>query len=405
MEYNIEQLAVLLLIAGLVAMLARRFHFPYTIGLLFAGICLAFLPVVPTITLTKELIFTCLLPPLIFEAALFLPWKELRPVMPVVLVIASVGLVLSALVTGLGMVYFLGWPVMAASIFGVLIAATDPVSVIATFKEAGVHGKLRILVESESLFNDGAAAVMFSLVLAFSQGVAPGPLQMSINALLVVGGGIACGALVAWVILYIAGKTVDHLVELAFTTVAAYGSFLLAEHFHWSGVLATLTAGLIIGNRGHLGAISDKGRGAVLAFWEFAAFVANSLIFIMIGMQEARQMFSSLWLSALLAIALVLFGRAVAIYPLSALFMKSRHKVSMPHQHILVWGGLRGALALALALGLPNTIPYRNEIITLSFAIVAFSVVVQGLTVTPLMRALGLLKHAGPHQEKSGGES
>jgi CPA1 family monovalent cation:H+ antiporter len=399
MENHIEKIAILLLIGGLVAMLARRFRFPYTIGLLLAGIALAFAPIPQEVTLTKDLIFTCLLPPLIFEAALFLHWHELRKVMPVVVVLASVGLVLSALVTGLGMHYLLGWPMIAASIFGVLIAATDPVSVIATFKEAGVEGKLRVLVESESLFNDGAAAVLFALVLAFSAGTAPTPLQMAGNAVMVVGGGIAAGALVAILILYIAGKTVDHLVELTFTTVAAYGSFLLAEHFHWSGVLATLTAGLIIGNRGHMGAISDKGRASVLAFWEFAAFVANSLIFILIGIQEAKQAFSALLLPSLLAIGLVLLGRAAAIYPLAALFSRSSQKVSMAHQHILVWGGLRGALALALALGLPPNIPLRSEIITVSFAIVAFSVVVQGLTVTPLMVALGLLKKRPPRTE------
>ena len=271
-----------------------------------------------------------------------------------------------------------------------------------TFKEAGVEGKLRVLVEAESLFNDGAAAVLFSLVLAFSAGTAPTLQQLTVSAMLVVGGGIASGALVALMILYVAGKTEDHLVELAFTTVAAYGSFLVAEHFHWSGVLATLTAGLIIGNRSHFGAISHKGRAAVHAFWEFAGFVANSLIFILIGIQEARQTFSSLLLSALLAIGLVLLGRIAAIYPMAALFAKTRQKVSIGHQHILVWGGLRGALALALALGLPPTIPYREQIITISFAVVAFSIIVQGLTVTPLMRVLGLLKDRNPLESESG---
>jgi CPA1 family monovalent cation:H+ antiporter len=391
MESQLETIGILLLIASIVAMIARRFQIPYTVGLLFAGITLTYLPFIPSIELTKELIFSLLLPPLIFEAALFLKWKELKGVMPVVILLASAGLLLSALVTGFGMYYFLDWPPIAAAIFGVLIAATDPVSVIATFKEAGVKGKLRILVESESLFNDGMAAVLFSLVLAFAAGKAPTALGLTIDAVLIVGGGIACGAIVALATLYLAGKTTDHMVELTFTTVAAYGSFLLAEHFHWSGVLASLTAGLIVGNRGPLGAISQKGRESVEAFWEFAAFIVNSLIFILIGIHEARQVFSSVLLPSLLAIVLVVFGRAFAIYPLAALYSKSQYKVSAKHQHILVWGGLRGALALALSLGLPDNIPLRAEIITISFAVVAFSVVVQGLTITPLMRKLGLL--------------
>lgn len=392
MEMQIKTIGVLLIIAAIVAMVARRFQFPYTVGLLFAGISLSLLPFIPSFELTKELIFSLLLPPLIFEAALFLKWKELKGVMPVVVVLASIGLFFSALVTGLGMYYLLDWPPVAAAIFGVLIAATDPVSVIATFKEAGVKGKLRVLVESESLFNDGIAAVLFSLVLAFAAGSAPTALGLTVDAILIIGGGIAAGAIVALAVLYLAGKTKDHMVELTFTTVAAYGSFFLAEHFHWSGVLASLTAGLIVGNRGPLGAISDKGREAVEAFWEFAAFIVNSLIFILIGIHEAKQAFSAVLIPSLLAIVLVVFGRAFAIYPLAALFTKSKYNISTKHQHILVWGGLRGALALALSLGLPDTIPYRAEIITIAFAVVAFSVVVQGLTITPLMRKLGLLE-------------
>ncbi|MDE2429762.1 MAG: cation:proton antiporter, partial [Burkholderiales bacterium] len=155
MEIHIESIELLLLIASLVAMLARRLNFPYTVGLLLAGITLSFLPFVPSIKLTKELIFSGLLPPLIFEAALFLRWDELRKVLPSTLIFATFGMLLSALVTGAGMMLLLDWPPVAAAIFGVLIAATDPVSVIATFKDAGVKGTLRILVEAESLFNDG----------------------------------------------------------------------------------------------------------------------------------------------------------------------------------------------------------------------------------------------------------
>lgn len=392
METHIESIEFLLLLAAVVAMLARRFHFPYTVGLLFAGIGLTFLPFTPGIQLTKELIFSALLPPLIFEAAIALKWGELRKVLPVVLVLASVGLILSALVTAAGMYWILGWPLISAAIFGVLIAATDPVSVIATFKEAGVKGKLRILVESESLFNDGTAAVLFGLVLAFASGKAPTAVETTINVLEIVGGGVACGTVIAFITLYLAGKTRDHLVELTLTTVAAYSSFLAAEHFHWSGVLATLTAGLIIGNRGHLGAITEKGHESVEAFWEFGAFVANSLIFILIGIHEAKQSFSSLLMPAAVAIVFVLLGRAVAIYPLAAILKNSSQSISIAHQHILVWGGLRGALALALSLGLPQDIPFRAEIITIAFAVVAFSVVVHGLTMTPLMRKLGLLE-------------
>ena len=161
---------------------------------------------------------------------------------------------------------------------------------------------------------------------------------------------------------------------------------MLAEHFHLSGVLATLTAGLLTGNIGSLGSISDKGRDAVESFWEYIAFVVNSLIFILIGIREAHQDFFSLLIPILIAIILVILGRAVAIYPISILFSRSALQIKKSHQHILFWGGLRGALALALALGLPPEIPQRDEIVTVAFGVVGFSVIVQGLTITPLLR-------------------
>ncbi len=206
---------------------------------------------------------------------------------------------------------------------------------------------------------------------------------------------MACGGAVALAALFLAGRTDDHLVEITFTTVAAYGSFLLADHFGLSGVLATITAGLVMGNFKGFGAISARGKEAeaVQAFWEYAAFVANSLVFLLIGVHEAQQHFAAIWLPALIAIALVTLGRAVAIYPVCFLFSRSALRVTRKHQHILLWGGLRGAVALALALGLPPTIPRREEIVTISFAVVAFSVFAQGLTVRPFLRKMGEIPH------------
>jgi len=393
MQFGMENLELILLTAAVVAMLTRKLHIPYSVGLVTTGILLSIFSVRLDISLTKELIFSLLLPPLIFEAAFFLHWKELRQDFLVICTLASIGVTLSAAVTAIGMHYLAGWEWMGALVFGVLIAATDPVSVIATFKEAGVKGRLRILVEAESLFNDGVAAVLFGVAIAVAAGQEITPTYISLALIQTVGGGIACGAFVAWVILFLAGRTTDHLVEITFTTVAAYGSFLLAEHFHLSGVLATLTAGLMMGNIGPKGAISPKGHEAVEAFWEHVAFVANSFIFLLIGVREAQQHFMDLWAAILIAIVLVMIGRAVAIYPTCQLFSGRQSQVSMRHQHVLVWGGLRGALALALALGLPDNLPHHDEIITVAFAVVAFSIFAQGLTMTPLLRRMGELKN------------
>jgi monovalent cation:H+ antiporter, CPA1 family len=392
MQMDVQTGALLLLLGAVVAMLTRRLRLPYSVGLVVAGICLAILPFAPNVSLTKDLIFTVLLPPLLFEAAFYLHWHQVRRDLSVVLVLASLGVVLSAGVTAVGMRYLADWDWMSALVFGVLIAATDPVSVIATFKEAKAQGRLPVLIEVESLFNDGTAAVAFGVAVAMASGEHLSSLAVFSTLLKTIGGGILCGALVSIAALILVGRTEDHLAEITFTTVAAYGSFLLAEHFGLSGVLATITAGLFMGNLKWFGRISEKGEEAIHAFWEYAAFVANSLIFLLIGMHEAHQSFGAVWRAALIAIALVVLGRAVAVYPCCALFSRSSLRVALKHQHVLLWGGMRGAVALALALGLPPQLPEREAIVTISFAVVAFSVFVQGLTIAPVLRKMGEIR-------------
>ncbi len=396
MEFTIrlERLLAILLIAGIVAIVTRRLRIPYTVGLVLAGIGLSFHPLFSDVPFTKELIFNVFLPPLVFEAALQIRWKELRRDSPVLGVLVTVGVCLSAAVTAVGLKYIAGWEWITALLFGALIAATDPVSVIATFKEAGVHGRLRLLVESESLLNDGTAAVVFTVILAAAAGGTPtigGTAQILVFT---IAGGVVCGAVVAGIVSLLIRRTEDPLVEFTFTTVAAYGSFLIAEHFHFSGILGCLTAGLIMGNSGPLGAPSAPARTAVSDYWEYLGFLANSMIFMGIGI-KTRQDFAAVLIPALAAVAFVLLGRALAVYSCAALFSGSALNVSRAHRHILFWGGLRGALALALAAGLPDWVPGGEEVMIVTFAVVGFSIFVQGLTMTPLLRRLGEIRARG----------
>lgn len=390
MDLNIEHIALLLLVASLVSMIARRLRFPYTVGLVLTGIGMAFLPWSLPIHLTKDLIFKIFLPPLIFEAAIQIPWQPLRRDLPVSVALATAGVLISAAVVVAGLYYGLAWPLPVAMLFGVLISATDPVAVIAMFREMGAQGRIGLLVETESLLNDGTAAVLFTLLLAVMiDGGVFDPLQTALSFIWVVGGGIICGLLVGGGVLLLVGKTEDHLLEITFTTIAAYGSFLLAEHFHLSGVLATMTTGMMMGNLGVLGVLTDKGRQAVQAFWEYAGFAVNSLVFLLMGMQMAKLDFTGLWQPLLIVITLVLIGRAAAIYGISALFRPfAPWRLSWPQQHVLFWGGLRGALALALVLGLPADIPMHDMLIMMTFGVVAFSIIVQGLSMPMLLRRL-----------------
>ncbi len=387
----IEQLELIVLVGAMVTIICRRLKLPYTAGLVTAGLLIALLRIQIAIPFSKELVFDILLPPLIFEAALYINWKALRKDLIVIVTYATVGVVLSATVTAAIMHFAAGWVWPAAMLFGVLIAATDPVSIIATFKEAKVEGRLRLLVEAESLFNDSTAAVAFVLVLAFASGE-PLSFGSGIWRLFSSGiGGVLCGLAVGGVVLLVIGRIRDHLVELSLTTFAAFGSFWLAEHFQMSGILATTSAGLLIGNMTAFGPITAKGEESIEHFWEFAAFVVNSVIFIILGINTASQDFGRASITIWIAIAAVIIGRGAAVYPCSALFARSTLKVETRLQHVLFWGGLRGALALALALGIPDTLPYRQEILTITFGVVAFSVFVQGLTITPLLRRFGYL--------------
>lgn len=394
MDVIIAHTLGLLTIATVVAIIARRVALPYTVGLVVAGAALSFFRIDTGFALTHDIVFDVLLPPLLFEAALNLQWRELRRDMVPVVVLSVLGVVISAAVVAGGMHGLFGWPLASAAVFGVLIAATDPVAVIAMFKDAGIKGRGRLLVESESLFNDGVAAVLFGLAVAAAMGVAQPPADAAISLLLTAGGGIAVGLAVGAAGLLLAGRTTEHVVEAAVTGIVAYGAFLCAGYLNVSGVLATVSAGLLMGNAGAWTksgswGFSRQGREYVLELWDFAAFIANSVVFLLIGITVERVPVGDLGLVAIVAaILLVLLGRAATVYPISYLFSRTRWRIGAAEQHVMWWGGLRGALALAFALALPPGLPFRNTIVLVTFVVVAFSVLVQGLSMKLLLSRL-----------------
>ena len=399
MSESLQEILIMLSVAMLVAMAARRVKLPYTIGLVGIGALLAFSKIDVGPDLTSELILDLILPPLLFEAALALRWRDLRADLAPILTFSILGTILAMAVVTAGLVWLLHWPLASALVFGALISATDPVAIIAMFKDNKFHGRLSLLVEAESLFNDGAAAVLFALVLAWAQagGHSPSLPETAWTLVRIVVGGIGIGAAAGAVAILLARGTSEHLVELTLSTIAAFASFLAAEKLQVSGVLATVTAGLIMGNFGIFSPdeqsfVSRRGREAMTNFWEFAAFLANSVIFLLIGANVAVMHYETYGPVVLATvIALGLAARAFAVYPLSLALRGRKNAVSLPEQHVLWWGGLRGALALALALSLPASLPLRDEIVVVTFAVVAFSIVVQGLTMPPLLRLLGFL--------------
>src|SRR5206468_3142310 len=271
--------------------------------------------------------------------------------------------------------------------------------VVAGFLIALLPNGPQLALSRELIFNILLPPLVFEAALQLDWQRFKGELPLTVTlavvgvgvAAAVVAGGMLIGVGVSAAILLIVGRTDDPLVEITLTTITAYASFLVAEHFHASGIMGALTAGLIVGNIGWATAISESGRDRILYAWQYFAFLANSFVFILIGMNAENQPLRELGsFAAALAIVLVLLGRALSIYPLALLFHASRWRVPASYQHVLFWGGLRGALALALALAVPVTVPERGAIIITAFVVVAFSILVQGLTMPWLIRRFDL---------------
>lgn len=384
---QIESLVLeLLLVVSVVAILVRRFRIPYTVALVVAGLALSFRERLG-IELTPELILTLLLPPLVFEAALHIRLVELRRQMGLIALLAIPGVVLNMLVVGGVLSVGAGLPIGLAFIFGALIAATDPVSVVAIFRRLGAPKRLEVLLESESLFNDGTAIVLFSLAIGALQSGRFNLISGVVDFVRVAGGGILVGMALGWLMSRLVAQVDDYLVEATLTTVLAFGSYLVAEQFHMSGVLAVVAAGLMSGNLGER-EMSPTTRIVLTNFWEYIAFLANSAVFLLIGLDLEIASLISRWQLILWAILAVLVSRAISIYGLTLLDR------SLPRswRHVLFWGGLRGAIALALALSLPESIGGEREtLIVMAYGVVLFSLVVQGMTMNPLLKRVGLI--------------
>lgn len=398
---------LLLTIAALVAIVIRRIRLPYTVALVLVGLALAFFPDFLTINIGSDLIVAVLVPPLIFEATLNIKWTDLRADLGLILLLAVGGTLLSTFIVG-GLVFqLLDIPLLGAFAFGALIAATDPVAVIAFFKSLGVSKRLSILIEGESLFNDGVAIVVFTLTIGAAAAVSlvgsastaeAFSLSRSIIEFLRVSlGGIGIGAILGFAVSYAVLKNLDdHLIETATTVALAFGAYVAAEHFHVSGLLAVVSAGLVIGNIG-IAHTSPTTRLTLDNFWEFMAFVANSLVFLLIGIKIEIAQLLQFAVPIVVAVFAVLLSRAISVYVITAAHNRltpDRLDIPLHYQHVMFWGGLRGAISLALALTLTRNLfgaSIATEMQVMTFGVVLFTILVQGTTIQRLIERLGLV--------------
>jgi len=393
----IEEVIILLLfIASLVGIVARRFRVPYTLGLVVIGLVITLLPQVD-ITIQPTLIFALLIPPIVFEGAFHLNINDLRRDIVPILTFAIPGVILTMAVVGALVSWGTGIPITYALVFGAIVAAIDPVAVIALFRNLGVPKRLQVLLEGESLLNDGTSIVLFGLVLTIAISGSQFNLATSvIDFIRIAGGGVIIGLVLGAMISQMIDRIDDYLIETTLTTILAYGSFLIAEEiFHVSGVLAVVGAGLIAGNVGPAG-MSPTTRIVLFNFWEYAAFLANSFIFLLIGLQiEVSSLFDS-WQMIAIAIIAVIIARAITIYGLAWI----GKDIPFRWQHVLNWGGLRGAISLALALSLPMVLgEARSQLQVMTFGVVIFTLLFQGLTIGPLISRLGINTRSSVKEE------
>jgi len=382
----------LMLLASIVAMLGRFIKIPYTVALVLTGLVVGYFGLLPGVYLEPHILFAFFLPPLLFEAGINIQFRSLQRQWKIVGSLAILGTLISTIVIGYGIHYFLGLPILLALLFGAIISPTDPISVLALFKRLGINERLSVIVEAESLFNDGIAVVVFGVIQSIIITNTYSISQSILSFIVTVFGGIAVGLVIGAVASLITQEFDDHLLEITLTTVVAYGSYLAADSLGVSGVIAVVAASLVVGNYGLPQGMTPASRLAVLSFWEYAAFAANSIVFLLVGL-EMTLIPSAFGFSAVfITIGAVLLGRAISVYSLSALMSVFGQLIPIAWQHVLVWSGLRGALSMAMVLGLSIEVSQRDLLIPLVFGVVLFSLVGQGLTIEPLVLRLGLIR-------------
>lgn len=404
----IALILLLLFIAVVAGIFFRKIRVPYSIGLFLLGVAITVISWnisgfenLFDFVLSSDIILFLFLPPIVFEAAFHINKRLMSETIAPILILAIPGVIFSALIIGFIVGSATPVPLVYAMLFGALISATDPVSVIALFKSIGAPARLTTILEGESVFNDASALVTFSLVLGI---ISAGTFDIytiiygteSIfwsffgGILTGIFTGILIGGLIA-----LSGK--NAIISSIITMIVAYASYLLADSLiQVSGIIAVLTAGLIVGWFSSIWLKKEERKG-LSDFQDFTAYFANILIFLLIGITTANILAvyrSDTELLLLIPVALVaiFISRAALIYILSGIMnlFKGKDYIPLNYQHALFWGGLRGAVAIALALSISGDMPFRDEIVMMTVGVVLFTIIVDGTTAKPLASRLGL---------------
>jgi CPA1 family monovalent cation:H+ antiporter len=390
----VEAFVVLVTAAAVVALLAHRFAVSYTVALVVFGIAAAIFAPNIEVGISEELILAVLIPGLVFEASYKLDVIELRRSFGGVSLLAVPGVVLTAVIVAAVLLVATGLPFELGFVVGAMVAATDPASVIAAFKRLAVPRRLATLVEGESLFNDGTALVVFAIALAAVAGTVSAAGAVITFALTIVL-SIVIGGVIGFVASRIVATIDDHLIELTVTLAAAYGAYLVADLLHESGIIATVVAGMVLGTYGRRIGMSENTQEAIETVWEFIAFLLTALAFLLVGLVITIPQLIEAAVPIAWAVVAILAARALVVYVLvggTARLISDRFHPAIPVSwlHVMFWAGLRGAVAVAMALSLPADFPQRTLLQEITFGVVLFTLLIQGTTTELVIRKAGV---------------
>ncbi|MFB5196053.1 cation:proton antiporter [Neobacillus sp. KR4-4] len=401
MHHIFELGLTLIMIAAGITAISKKLKQPYPIALVIVGTIIGLVNI-PALSPLKDfitegevfnfVIITLFLPALLGEAALKLPFSHLKENKGPILALAFGATLLSFLIVGFSTIWLLDFSIPTAFVFAALMSATDPVSVISIFKSVGVNKRLATVIEGESLFNDGLAVVLFKIsafyLLTYIDLGAVGIGYGLWEFIKVISLGLIIGGALGYGFSKLTSYFDDYPLEIIFSVLLFYGSFLLAEAVHASGVIAVVVAALIFGNYGASIGMSPTTKLNINNFWEVAALLANSVVFLMVGLEITKINLADKWGLVFLAILIVLIARSMAVY-LSLLFTRN---FPTPWKHVINWGGLKGSLSIALVLSLSHEFTGREDILIVAFSVVLFSLIFQGISIRPLLSVLGLNK-------------
>jgi monovalent cation:H+ antiporter, CPA1 family len=399
---GVQILVVLIGITALVGVLVKRIGhqaMPYSVALVLSGLLVgALFPSLNPIV-TPQLVLLILLPGLVFEASYRIQFDELRHAFGGIALLAAPGVLVAASIVAIFMNLGTGMPIELGFVVGAMVAATDPAAVVSTFQRLPTPRRLDTLVQGESLLNDGTGLVAFAIaVTAVTTEVTLADSLVTFVVTIAVSSVI--GIVVGWLASRLIAMIDDHLIEVTISLVTAYGTYLLADAFHDSGVIATVAAGVVMGNYGRRIGMTPRTEEAIDTVWEFIGFLLTAVVFLLVGLAIpiARLADSLPWIAW--GIVGILVGRAVVIYGMLGLgsrLPRVGHTVTvlpLSWLHVLFWAGLRGAVAIAVALSLPEDFPQRALLQEITFGIVLFTLVLQGTTIDWVVRRSGALDAA-----------